>query len=736
LRAFRDNDRRNESPILIDAIRLDDPEFAAIVVERARQAAVWGDPAVYCPPVATFKTPRNAKADNLHEGVDLSTECDQNPREARLKLEGLLGPATIVVESGGEWTNPTTGEIEPKVHLHWRLKKPTSTKAEHDLLREARDLAAELVGGDGTNKSIVHPIRWAGSWHRKKTPRLAKTIASSDDNEIDLTEAVERLRDAAGAASFTGSGFKTTNGKLEACDHAAVASALSVIPNDDLEWDGWNRIGMATWAATGGSEAGRKAFVEWSGKSKKNDPIATEARWQHYKTSPVTKIGFGTLVWLARQHSPGWPCGKALSWRECRKNGSPVASLHNARLAIAAIGVVCSYDTFHDKMLFGYKDDTTRHVVEQFLGEVSDNGILSLRRLLSDRFGFDLTEKHVRDAVVSLALEHCFDPVADMLADAEANWDSVERLDRMAADYFSCEDTPLNAACVRKTMIAAVARVRQPGCKFDTIPVLESPEGKNKSTALRVLAGDENFSDEKIIGKDSREVQEQLAAVWIHENADLAGMRRAEVETVKAYASRQVDCARPAYGRFLKQQKRHSIEVGTTNGDEYLQSQTGNRRFWPMTVLKAIDIEKLRADRLQLWGEAAHYQSRGEALTIDEKMWSDAGEEQEKRRVKDPWETVLAGMPEMVEKKKWDQEAEEYAVTNIHWIIHNIGDQERVASEAILTHVLEVPIARQTTSDAMRLANAMKAQGWQRTSNGKVTINGKQVRGYFRWVVT
>ena len=196
-----------------------------------------------------------------------------------------------------------------------------------------------------------------------------------------------------------------------------------------------------------------------------------------------------------------------------------------------------------------------------------------------------------------------------------------------------------------------------------------------------MLAGDENFSDEKIIGKDSREVQEQLAAVWIHENADLAGMKKAEVETVKAYASRQVDRARPAYGHFLKQQPRHSIEVGTTNGDEYLQSQTGNRRFWPMTVLKAIDLEKLKKDRLQLWGEAAHYQSKGEALTIDEAMWPDAGVEQEKRRVKDPWEAVLANMPEVVEKKRWDQEAECYVVTKTHRIIHLvIGDQERVAS--------------------------------------------------------
>ena len=252
---------------------------------------------------------KNAKTENLCEGVALSVECDQRPLKARQTLEDILGPATVVVEGGGEWTNPETGEIEPKVHLHWRLRKPTSTKAEHDLLREARELATKLVGGDATNISIVHPIRWPGSWHRKGTPRLAKIVASSD-NEIDLAEAVERLRDASGAATFAGFGFKT-NSKLRASDPAAVASALSVIPNDNLAWNDWNRIGMATWAATDGSEVGREAFAKWSAKASKNDPNATESRWQHYKTSPPTKIGFGTLVYLARKHSPGWVYGGA-----------------------------------------------------------------------------------------------------------------------------------------------------------------------------------------------------------------------------------------------------------------------------------------------------------------------------------------------------------------------------------------------------------------------------------------
>jgi hypothetical protein len=329
----------------------------------------------------------------------------------------------------------------------------------------------------------------------------------------------------------------------------------------------------------------------------------------------------------AKVHTAGSP-----NWREQKKDGSPLPSMHNARLAITALGVECSCDTFHNKLLFGFKDDSVRHAVEHIVGEVTDNGIIALRQLMSDTFGFDLTDKHTRDAVISLALEHCFDPVVDMLAQAEANWDGVKRLDRMAAEYLNCEDTPLNAQYIRKTMIAAVARARIPGIKFDQITVLESGEGYSKSTAWRVLAGDENFSDESIIGKNSREVQEQLAEIWIHENADLAGMKKAEVETVKAYASRMTDIARRAYDRFVTKQKHHSIEVGTTNADQYFQSQTGNRRFWSLRVLNAIDIDKLARDRLQLWGEAAHYQSKGESLMLDEALWGTAGTEQEARR--------------------------------------------------------------------------------------------------------
>jgi predicted P-loop ATPase len=443
---------------------------------------------------------------------------------------------------------------------------------------------------------------------------------------------------------------------------------------------------------------------------------------------------------IARSHAPTQEKAKRdegePEWRERRNNGSPVPSMHNARLAITSLGIVCSQDLFHNRTLVGYAGEEMKHALSSVIGEVNDAAIIALRQLMSDRFGFDLKNEATRDAVQSLALEHCFNPVCDLIDKAEVEWDGVKRLDRMAADYLNCEDTPLNSAFMRKALIAMVKRAREPGCKFDTIIVLESGEGFNKSTAWRVLAGDENFSDEKIIGKEGREVQEQLSGIWIHENADLAGMRKTDVESVKAYASRTTDIARAAFGHFVTRQPRHSIEVGTTNADTYLQSQTGNRRFWPMTVIKSIDIDKLQRDRLQIIGEAARLQTAGESVVLDEALWGDAGKEQEKRRIPDPWEDTLREIHQYTLKKYLSSAGQwvEKQVQILYYdnVGHDEAGMELVTSADLLEHVLGVPIAQQTATHTMRLANVMKHLGWQRHSNGQVTVNGKRQKGYFR----
>jgi predicted P-loop ATPase len=111
--------------------------------------------------------------------------------------------------------------------------------------------------------------------------------------------------------------------------------------------------------------------------------------------------------------------------------------MHNARQAIVALGIVCSHDTFHNKMSVGFNGDSARHELQAVLGEVTDNAIIRLRQIVSDRFGIDMLDGATRDAVVSLPLEHCFDPVRDMLDRAEGEYDGVKRLDRMAITYAS-----------------------------------------------------------------------------------------------------------------------------------------------------------------------------------------------------------------------------------------------------------------------------------------------------------
>ena len=162
--------------------------------DEAARAANAGVNVVFCPPVATFSG-RNAKRVNVVDGVALSVELDAHPQAARRHLEELLGPATVVVASGGMWLNPETGESEPKLHMHYRLRKPARDE-DRELLGKARRFATEIIGGDTSNIPISHPIRWPGSWHRKGEPKLCRIESLNADREIELTDSLGILRKA------------------------------------------------------------------------------------------------------------------------------------------------------------------------------------------------------------------------------------------------------------------------------------------------------------------------------------------------------------------------------------------------------------------------------------------------------------------------------------------------------------------------------------------------------------
>ncbi len=286
-------------------------EFLIEVCEDdARRAAQNPKPVVFCPSLGVFGTKVSAAEDNILEGLVITVECDAHPQEARETLEQLLGPATIVVRSGGIITNGS-GETIYKLHLHWRLAVPARGD-DRARLKRARTIACRLVGADPTSNAISHPIRWAGSWHRKGEPRLC-VIDTHTDNEVDLDTALEALTAAAEAAGIDTEDVPHSPSDEPQAPSSLVAAAVEKIPNDDREWADWNNLLMAMWRATDGSEEGRKIAHVFSAKSKKAydanhkyDPTATNERWDHFAKSPPTEIGFGTLCFLANEVDPNW----------------------------------------------------------------------------------------------------------------------------------------------------------------------------------------------------------------------------------------------------------------------------------------------------------------------------------------------------------------------------------------------------------------------------------------------
>jgi len=389
-------------------------------------------------------------------------------------------------------------------------------------------------------------------------------------------------------------------------------------------------------------------------------------------------------------------------WPDLEK-GEPKRTYRNARAAIHALGVTCKFDVFHDRMIIGGQ------AIEKWNGEISDAAMVMLRQLIIDAYGLDCGKDHVHDAATELCLENSFDPIVNYLDDLI--WDGEPRLENWLSTYLGAEQTALNQAIARLTLIAAVRRVRQPGCKFDHILVLEGPEGGNKST---LIAGAENFSDQTILTASDKEQQELVRGIWIFEIADLAGMKKSEAERVKAFASRQYDRARPAYGRRRIDAARRCIFIGTTNEDVYLASQTGNRRFWPVKT-DTIDIVALRRDRDQLWAEAAAEEAKGEPLLLAEDLWDTAKTEQDDRTEQDPWEDILAdvaGLP-------YDADADDDAKTRAEWI----------KAQALLGH-LEIKHERASAQTYKRLRSVMKKLGW---ANGRHRFGGKKrQRGYWR----
>ena len=260
-------------------------------------------------------------------------------------------------------------------------------------------------------------------------------------------------------------------------------------------------------------------------------------------------------------------------------------------------------------------------------------------------------------AVTKAADDRSYHPVREFL-DALPEWDKVPRVDTLLIDYLGADDTPYVRAVTRKTLCGAVCRVLSPGCKFDTMLVLNGPQGVGKSTLISRLAGDW-FSDSlNLSDTKDKTAAEKLQGYWIMEIGELAGLKKAEVETLRSFLSRQNDIYRASFGKRATPHLRQCVFFGTTNAEKgYLRDTTGNRRFWPVKTpggSRKHSWELSGEDIRQIWAEVLVYVKSGERLYLDGKMEDTAKSEQREAMESDEREGLVREYLDTLLPEKWD----------------------------------------------------------------------------------
>lgn len=264
-----------------------------------------------------------------------------------------------------------------------------------------------------------------------------------------------------------------------------------------------------------------------------------------------------------------------------------------------------------------------------------------LQHWFSKVYGIN-SARAIQNAFTEVVHRNTFHPIRAYIEAAE--WDGVERAERIFPVYLGAPDTHYVRQATRKMLLAAVTRLYRPGCKFDNMLVLVGPQGAGKSSLLAKL-GREWFSD-SLRTFENKEAGEHLQSGWIFEIGELSAMKRTEVEEVKAFLSKTEDRYRVAYDRQVSEFPRKCVFFGTTNTRDFLRDATGNRRFWP------VEVDPSRAEKLhwdyftdyevsQVWAEVLHWFKAGETLELDSEAREEAERQQAAHLESDPREGLI-----------------------------------------------------------------------------------------------
>lgn len=366
-------------------------------------------------------------------------------------------------------------------------------------------------------------------------------------------------------------------------------------------------------------------------------------------------------------------------WREwglqLSANKTPFLNLHNAALILES-----------DPVYKGrvYYDDFLRRVIRRNspTREWCDADDLELMRHMQANLGINrMGREAVASAVIEVAHRHHQNCVTEWLD--SISWDQTPRIDHFFIDCMGATDDEYVRRASRNFWISIVARAYSPGCKVDNMIVLEGPQGVGKSTALQIIGG-AWFAEQHESATNPRAFAEILQGKLLVEISEMDAFNKVEVSRVKQTISCRSDRFRAAYSRHAADHPRTCVFVGTTNRDDWARDETGARRFWPIACSGDVDLESIRENRDQLFGEARAAYLAGEAYW---KMPSEATETAQRERYQlDPWHDR---------------------------VVEILKGKVTVTTSEILEE-MKIDVVRQGRTEQMRVGTILRFLGWKK----------------------
>ena len=584
---------------------------------------------------------------------------------------------------------------------------------------------SSLLGVAGFD-TRTHGRGWicTGDGYEDMTIRGMPEAVFLEDWPLLPAEAVERMREDGKAVDTDG---KDPLGYTE----EQLREILSVLDPAPVAREDWLAVGMALHHETRGSREGFRLFNEWSAMKDE----AGELRYPKYKVEDVRnawqsfKRKAGGAVTTARtlrmmaaeqglfvdpdpvtledfdvfvcETLPTDHVSVSLKFKRDKK-GKIEATMENCNVALRApsfCGIEIRFDQFRDEIMFAAEGTSD--------WQAFADADYSRLRIRLEKQGFKpIGREMIRDVVLLVADENPFDSAIEWLSGLQ--WDGVPRIDGFLVDYFGAEASEYVTSVSRYLWTAMAGRVMAPGIKADMVPILVGRQGAGKSSGVAAMSPAPDFFAEVSFHEREDDLARKMRGRLVAEIGELRGLHTRELEHIKAFITRTHENWIPKYREFAVTFPRRLVFIGTTNQEEFLADETGNRRWLPVKVDGA-DVEAIERDRMQLWAEArGSFEATGIAFREAERLAKDVHED---HMIKDSWADVVNNWLDETDILTGEINREKKLITSMEVLIDALNFDKKNISRR----------------EELRIAKVLQGLGFEKAVSRP---NGKNVKGW------